>query len=306
MPVASAVRAFGGAVVSAVAVSGLLAGLQLSTSLYTVAVYDRVLPSGNVTALAVLTGLVLALHAAFAVLDAVRARGVCRAGLSVVEDLDRSVPKVLQAHGEARGLMLLDDVERVRRFLTSAAPCALLDVIWLPAFLGAAFLLHPALGLYAVAGTGVLAGLAIAAELRGRAAGLALASARRTRYVLAWDLYTGRHGLAARVRWQDPLLHWQVLSRVYAEATSSAQDRAASAAALGKGLRLALLSAGLGLGALLAVGGALSPGALFASSLVLGRAFSCLDAALLHVRGFADARDSYDRITAVMRAVDAG
>lgn len=264
-----------------------------------VAIYDRVLPSGSAAALAALTGLVGALHAACAVLEAIRARILCRAGLDHVERLDGHVLAALQAQGDDRCFALLDDVERVRRFLTSAGPCAAFDVLWLPAFLVAVFLVHPALGLFACAGTLMLSGLAVSAESRERETRDGILLVRRDRYALARDLRTTPLP-DGHVRCPDPTRRWNALSRSYSEVTFSAQTRALPAVALGKGLRLMLQSAGVGIGALLAIEGLLSPGALFASSLMLGRTFACLDGALAHWRGFAEARESHLRLSAML------
>lgn len=280
----------------ALAISGLLAGLQLATSLYMLAVFDQVLPSGSVATLAVLTGLVVGLHMMFAVLDTARARFVGRAGLAFVERLDDEVLDALQNDSGGGRFALLDDVERLRRFVTSAGPCAAFDALWLPAFLGALVFLHPVLGLFACGGALLLVSLKALVEMREREHGRGLYQTRRTRYVLAWDLYAGRCGAEKRAQWEDAAVHLRELSRSYSELTSAAQDRAVSAMVLGKSLRLVLQSAGLALGALLVIEGGLSPGALVASSLILGRTFACLDGALLHWRGFVVARGSYLRL----------
>jgi ABC-type protease/lipase transport system fused ATPase/permease subunit len=280
----------------ALAISGLLAVLQLATSLYMLAVFDRVLPSGSVATLAVLTGLVVGLHMTFAVLDTVRARILGRAGLAFVERLDDDVLDALQKEISGGRFALLDDVERLRRFVTSAGPCAALDAVWLPGFLGALVLLHPMLGLFACGGALLLVSLKALVEMREREHGRGLYQTRRTRYVLAWDLYAGRSGAERRARWEDAAFHLRELSRSYSAMTSAAQDRAVSAMALGKSLRLFLQSAGLALGALLVIEGGLSPGALVASSLILARTFACLDGALLHWREFVVARGSYLRL----------
>lgn len=283
----------------ALAISGLLAVLQMAMSLYMLAVFDQVLPSGSVATLAVLTGLVAGLHMTFAVLDTIRARILGRAGLAFVERFDDDVLEALQ-NESGGGFALLDDVERLRRFVTSAGPCAALDALWLPAFLGALGFLHPVLGLFACGGALLLVSLKALGDLREREHGRGLYQTRRTRYVMAWDLYAGPSGADRRARWRDAAVHLRELSRSYSAMTSAAQDRAVSAMALGKSLRLVLQSAGLALGALLVIEGALSPGALFASSLILARTFACLDGALLHWRGFVVARGSYLRLAAAV------
>lgn len=284
----------------ALAISGLLAVLQLATSLYMLAVFDQVLPSGSVATLAVLTGLVVGLHMAFAVLDTFRARILGRAGLAFVERLDDEVLDALQNESGGGRFALLDDVERLRRFVTSAGPCAALDALWLPAFLGALMLLHPMLGIFACGGALLLVGIKALGDMREREHGRGLYQTRRTRYVLAWDLYAGPSGAERRAQWEHAAVHLRELSRSYSELTSAAQDRAVSAMMLGKGLRLILQSAGLALGALLVIEGSLSLGALVASSLILARTFACLDGALLHWRGFVIARGSYLRLAAAV------
>ncbi len=278
------------------ALSGLLTLLQLSTSLYMLVVYDRVLPSGSVMALAGLTGLTAALHTAFAGLDAIRARMVCRAGLLFMEDLDRRLLSAIAARAPGFGFHLLDDAERVRGFLTSGGPGAAFDLLWLPAFLAAAFLLHPILGIFASVGVFVLVGATAFAARSARVAGHRLHQVRHTRYVLAWDLHAGRAGTERRDRWQDAARSWDTLSRRYAETTRDTAERAHVIEAFGKGLRLSLQSAGLGLGALLALEDLLTAGGLVASSLVLARTFACLDGALAHWGAFRAAREGCQRL----------
>lgn len=288
-------------VVRVLALSGLLTALQLASSLYMLVVFDHVLPASSVTALAVLTALVCALHVSYAVLDHIRARWVCRAGLGLVERLDGQVLGSLEAGDARHGIALLDDVERVRAFLTGAGPCAVLDLLWLPAFLVVVFVLHPALGFFASAATLLLAGLSFPSVLRD-GAGHELASARTGRYALAKKFRGARGVLAGALLNGGLALRWQALSRAYSETTFSAASRVLSLAALGKGVRLALQSVGVGLCALLVIGGSLGPGALFAASLMLGRTFACLDGALAHGQAFLAARESYRRL---MRAVPA-
>jgi ABC-type protease/lipase transport system fused ATPase/permease subunit len=289
----------------AIAVSGLLAALHLSTSLYILVVYDEVLPAGRVADLATLTGLVVFLHMAFAALDLVRARMVCRAGGRIVAVLDRHVLEALRTEGNERSYALLDDVERIRRFLTSAGPCAVLDLLWAPAFLVAVFLLHPTLGLFACVAMLLLAGLAVAAEACQRGDEGGITRVRHGRYVLARDLLAARRHSGDRVPCSSTSLRWRMLSRSYSEATFSSADRLLCAGALAKGLRLVLQSAGFGLGALLVIEGLIGVGALFVSSLVLARTFACLDGVLQNWRGLVDAYRSYMRIMATSSVASA-
>lgn len=280
--------------------SGLLALLQLATSSYMLVVCDRVLPSGSAAALASLTAFTVALHVAFAGLDVIRARMVCRAGVRFAAHLDGWLLAALQAQGRRFGFSLLDDAERVRLYLTGAGPCAAFDLLWLPAFLAVTFLLHPLLGLFACGGVAVLAGATVLAERRALLARSRLIPARHTRYVLAWDLHAGCAGAQRRARWQDAAVRWDSLSRCYSETTLHAAERAHASRAFGKGVRLVLQSAGFGLGALLALHGLISTGGLIASSLILARTFACLDGALAHWSGVVSAHQSWQRLSCAM------
>lgn len=292
--------------VGMVAISGALASLQLSTSLLLLAVYDYALPTRNATAIAALTGLACALHLLFAVLELLRARLVCRAGLGLVQDLDGLLLDAIKRNDGDRVPALLDDVERVRAFLTGAGPCAALDALWLPAFLAVVFVLHPMLGLFASAATLLLAGLAMSAALREPEICHDLLSARAGRHALVRRLGVPRGSTTGTCTHADLPPRWRQLSRLYAETSFLAASRVLSAAALGKGVRLALQSVGIGLGALLVIDGSLGPGALFASSLMLTRTFGCLDGALAHWRSFRVARASYRRLFRAKQARGSG
>lgn len=283
-------RLDGTLVAQALLLSGALAALQLSAALYTLAVCDLVLPARDIAALVLLTGLVLGQHGLVALVEAMRARVLCRAGLALAAGCDRDALALLAARDMRSGLAPIEDAERIGCFLARGGPPALCDALWLPAFVAAAFVLHPALGAFAAIGSLALFGLAAAAErlTRGGAERLARAQQRRARAV--------RDLCAAGPLQHDRARRWQALTGTYRRLAADAAVRLAVAVALGRGLRGMLQSAGFGLGAWLVIDGALSPGALIASSLILGRAFSALDGALAHWRTLLAVRRSYRRL----------
>lgn len=273
-----------------VMLAGLLNGLQLSVSLLALGIYDHVLPGRDLAALAALTGGALALHAAFAGLDLLRARLVVRSGLSFVQALDRRVLDAVASGAPRKGLAALHDVERVSRFLVSGGPAAFFDALWAPLFLLAIFWLQPVLGGFAAVGVGLVAGLGVVAEARSRFSGRRIARQQSLRFSVVRAAGAGASSsLPAR---------WRAVSCRYHTLRSHSAERAMRFAAVGKGLRLMLQSSGLALGALLVVEGAMSAGALLASSILMGRLFASLDAALAHWRGFVAAYVSYRRLAA--------
>lgn len=280
--------------------SGVLNLLQLSTSAYMLRIYDQVLPSQSLGALGVLTGLVLGLHAGFALLDMIRSRLLFRAGLGFVQTLDIKVVDVVRAVPARRGLEALCDVERIGRFVTNSGPSAFFDMVWAPAFLVAVALLHPVLGLYALAGILLLVTVAVSAELHARDVGRRLARKQHQRAALVRDLGAACAVPDGCVRCLDIAHRWRAASRGYYRLRARAAHRSLRFGALAKGLRLMLQSGGLAVGALLVIEDAMSPGGLIASSIILGRIFACFDAAVAHWRGFAAARESYDRLAALL------
>src|SRR5262249_32624225 len=151
--------------------SGLINVLALTSSIYMLQLYDRVIPSHSVATLVGLTILMLLLFAGYGVLDMVRTRVMTRIGLRIDRKLrDRVFGLVLalplreQRGGD--GLQPVRDLDQVRAFLTSPGPIALFDMPWMPFYLGLVYLLHPWLGLLGTFGALVLVGLTILTELR--------------------------------------------------------------------------------------------------------------------------------------------
>jgi ATP-binding cassette subfamily C protein PrsD len=287
-----------------VGLAGLLNGLQLSVSLLALGIYDHVLPERDLAALAALTGATLVLGALVGGLDLLRARLLFRAGLSLVQMLDRRVPDAVRrgVTGEPQAALheALHDIERVWRFLASGGPAAFFDALWAPVFLVAMFWLHPLLGGYATAGFGLVAALALMAETRPGLTTDQLARQHALRLSMAREaaaVHTGRSP-SLPARWED-------VSRRYHAVRSQGADRAMRFAAAGKGLRLMLQSGGLALGALLVIEGAMSAGSLLASSILMGRMFAALDAALRHWRCLVAARAGYRRLVALQTGAPA-
>jgi ABC-type protease/lipase transport system fused ATPase/permease subunit len=279
------------------ALSGLLTLLQLLATFYVLAVYDQALPSRSLTTLAALTGLMLGLHTLFAVLDVMRSRLMLRASLALVRTLDRRIIATSRGGGIGDAASF-GDVERVGRFLCSAGPAAFFDVLWLPAFIASVSFLHPALGVFAVSGVVLLIGVSFVAEARSREPGKKLGRVRLERYALHRELDATGCLRGDGAAGPDFARRWRRSSRGYFDLLGQSQERAHALSALGKSLRAIMQSAGLGLGALLAIEGAISAGALVASSVLVGRTFACLDAALAHWPNFVAARDSSTRLTA--------
>src|SRR4051812_19860327 len=128
--------------------------LYLASPLYLLQVYDRVVSSGSIPTLVMLTlALALAL-VTMAALDHARARVLIRAGLRLDRLLsERAIAAMVrQTNAQPGGAksQALRDLDTFRQFLTGSSFYALFDAPWAPLYIVVIALLHPLLGVMAV------------------------------------------------------------------------------------------------------------------------------------------------------------
>ena len=276
--------------------------LGLTGSFYTLQVYDRVIPSQSASTLIALTFLAATLYAAYAVLDGLRARILSRAGLLIVATLEREALAAVSALAlsdatRARALEPIGDLDRIRAFLSGPGPSAIMDLPWIPVYLAAIYVLHPVLGMTALAGAlGLLLLTALAeAATKARLQRSAVAAAERTALAEA----IRRNAEASHAMGFAPGLEvrWRELTQVWLKDLTAATDRAQIASAATKLLRFVCQIGIVGLGALLVINGGMSAGAIVAASVIASRALSPVDTALAHWRGFSEFRESCRRLS---------
>lgn len=143
--------------------SGIINLLTLSTSLFTMQVYDRVLSSQSKDTLFFLTLATLLAVSLSAILEGVRqnvSNGVAswlaqRLGPTL---LIRSVEQRLTM--PTARLEALRELSVVKNFIATPTVFNVVDMLWVPLYLAVIFLLHPLFGLIATGGAAMLFGLA--------------------------------------------------------------------------------------------------------------------------------------------------
>ncbi|HEX5775854.1 MAG TPA: type I secretion system permease/ATPase, partial [Caulobacteraceae bacterium] len=148
--------------------SALVNILYLSPTLYMLQIYDRVLPTGGRMTLVFVTLVIFLALAVLAMLDALRARLLVRAGMALDqrfagEVLSRQMTARLGG-GQPRAFQAMRDFDVVRQTLSGPPALALFDAPWTPVYLLFCFVLHPLLGALTLVGGVVLTGLAILNE----------------------------------------------------------------------------------------------------------------------------------------------
>ena len=121
--------------------------LILALPLYTMQVYDRVLGSGHIETLILLTGVAGFALLVFGLLEAVRTSVLARISAGLGERLAGPLVTIAVAAGHGSGSQPLRDLTQIRNTLGGTSIHPLLDALWVPLFAVAIWLLHPALGL---------------------------------------------------------------------------------------------------------------------------------------------------------------
>lgn len=304
-PLNIAVNAARPAIVIAAIFSLFINVLALVSPLYMLQVYDRVLTSRNVSTLLFLTLIVVFLLLVYAALEHCRTQVLLRGGVRFDEVMQQPLfTSVLLARlrrGSGNDAQAVRDTDSVREFLTGPGLIAFCDVPWIPVFVIVSSLLHPLFGLIAVVGGTVIFGLALANEFATRGAlnkasvssmmaqSDVSATLRNSEVMRAMGMWGG-----LQRRWQerrDELINWQ----------ASASSRGGGIMAGIKFSRAVLQTLVLGSGAYLAIQGTISPGAMIAASILVGRALAPIEAAVGQWKSFVNARGAWGRLQALFQ-----
>src|SRR5712672_3018488 len=172
-PVALGLRASARQLVGVAVFSGVVNLLTLSGSLYMLQVYDRVIPSRNVATLLGLSLIVAVAYLLQGYFDALRARMLSRIGSLFDASLQEPIHVALATLPlkGARPVLAqqpLRDLDQVRSFLSGMGPTAFLDMPWMPIFLIALFMFHPAIGIAATLGACAIVSVTLATERHSR------------------------------------------------------------------------------------------------------------------------------------------
>ena len=274
-----------GLLIAVVAFSVFVNLLMLTGPLYMLQVYDRVLGSRSEATLVALSVLVTFLFLAMGVLDHARGRVMARIGARIQDRLDRRVfsaaLKRLTLHpGDAVALAAQRDLEAIQRLWASPVLLAVFDIPWTPFFIAAIFVFHPWLGWLAVAGGAFLVIVTLLNQ-RMTAGPVMRTTATAMRAEMMSDaIKQESEAVQALGMTGSAFDRWQAARAQAMEQAMAAGDLAGTFGSVTKTFRMFLQSAMLGLGAWLVLRGELSPGAMIAGSILMGRALAPIEQAV--------------------------
>jgi len=279
--------------------------LMLVPSIYMLQVYDRVVASGSMSTLAVLTLIMMFLLSSMGGLEWVRSRVLVAASSALELQLKDRVfnstfKQSLYSGNVNAGAQPLSDLTALRQFMTGPGLFAFFDAPWVPIYILVMFMFHPLFGWIAIFGAVVLLLIAYANEKSTKQ------KLKKANEEAAWGInFAGKNlrnaeviesmGMLGSIRqlWSS---HGEDVLKLQAEAS----HWAGILTSFSKAFRQILQSLILGTGAYLAVNGDISPGLMIAGSLLLGRALAPIDQMVGAWGGFVNARTQYDRLNGLL------
>jgi len=280
----------------------LVAMLMLTGPLYMLQLYDRVLVSGSVDTLVLLTVLAGVAFVTYGVLEATRMQAARRFGLWLENDLSDAA---LQAAARsAEPVRPHEDLARVRDGFQTPALFGFLDLPFAILFLAAMAILHPWLGIYGAAAMALLIVVTLYNAWRTARGQKATTAPRQQLAQRAQSFLAGKRMLRAMG------LETGLLSRLARDRSAATElftdtlDETARLSGLARFLRYALQSGVLGLGAYLVLQGQLGPGAMIAGSILLGRCLAPADQAISGMHVLIEARRAWGRVRGILERGD--
>lgn len=280
--------------------------LYLAAPLYMMQVYDRVLSSNSEITLAMLTLIVLIAFSTLAVLDCLRARILARSATR----LDKlaagqafasiMIPAPLNPLNPAPGCQSITDLATLRSFIAGNGMHAIFDFPWTPIYVLIIYRLHPVLGTFALLSAIALVFMALVnemwvREMSQRAHVLGTRAQQMSEQSLRNIEVVHAMGMLA-----DLTRRWSLERLGVVNLQQKASERAAIVSSIIRFLRLAMQSVILGLGAWLVIERATSAGAIFAASILLGRALQPVEQAAGAWKSMVGARDALVRLIPVL------
>ena len=302
-PLAAAVNALRPAFGSTFVASIFINLSMFAIPIYTLQVYDRVLSSRNTGTLFMLTLIAALFIALYGLLEYVRHGVLVRAGVRFNKMLSapllNTAFRARLAGRETQADQAIRDADTLRDGISSGIVVSLFDIPWSVVFIALCYLLHPTLGNVALIGAVLILCCAVISEFVTRSGLEAVTrhSAEKSRFAQS-SLRNAEavHGLgmgeAVRRRWD----HFQ--SNVMA-AQSLSSERSAALLGISKTVRLGVQIALLGAGAWLAIHREISPGAMIAAMIIMGRALAPVEQAVARWKHIAACRSARRRLHAL-------
>ncbi len=281
--------------------------LMLTGPLYMLQVYDRVLSSRSEATLIALSVLVLFLYGMMGLLDYVRGRIMGRVAARFQAALDLRVFDAVLRRAAVQNDELaqtgLRDLESVQRLMSSPVLMAFFDIPWTPFFIVAIMIFHPWMGYLAIVGGAILIVVTLINQIVSKTptqkSNSAVMQAERT----SDQIRSEAEMVQALGMREDAFKRWMVARSQSLSGQINSADLSGTFTTMTKTFRMLLQSAMLGLGAYLVLQGELTPGAMIAGSILMGRALAPVELMIGQWALVQRARKGWDNLAQLLSEV---
>lgn len=281
--------------------TGCINVLMLAMPLYTLQIFENVVPVGSIETLLVLSAIVAAAVVAMALIEIARDRIMLRASVWIDHELGQHIlENGLKSHSAPAELRAeATALARLRAFLTSPAMIPLFDAPFVPLFLLILIALHPMIGLLAAAAAVLLLLTALVHTLT--TARLQVETGKSGERADRWWSTVAANGQVAGALGLGPgaTTQWELFNRAQIAGSYSHGRRSGFVKVVARTVRLCAQAGVYGVGAWLVVAGELTPGALVASAILISRVIGPLEQLVGSIKAIRTAWVAYVRLKAL-------
>ncbi len=278
--------------------------LVLTLPLYMLQLFDRVMGSGSMETLAVLTLAATGALIVYACFEALRTQLLNRLGMRIEVSLGELVLNATMAkirRGDSRSPQAIRDLHEVRQYYSGNGFTTLLDAPFAPFFVIVIFFFHPYLGSIAALGAAILFGLGLLSNFLSREPMMEASEHRERAMRRAETLVRNSDVVRSMGMTPTVLDRWRSENEEHLVPIAKATDRIGYTGAAGKFVRMILQISLLGTGVVLALQDAITPGVMIASSIMMGRALAPVERTVAGWKGLVSAWAARDRLKALLQ-----
>lgn len=294
-------------IVAALGLSLAFVLLFLSYPFFMMLVFRGVIMTNSLETLIYLAMVATLGLVSMAAVDVVRGFLLARLGARIDRRLSGRVMEALIHRGLVLGRnpnsQAVRDLDSARQMLTNSGLASLLDLPWLPLFLGVIFLLHPALGFIALGGALLMIGMTIANKLLTNDALRQSSSASMRSYALSSSSLRNAEVIRAMGLLPGLMEKWRRSRQEMLVHQGRADERSAILQAPMLALQLFIQVVIVGTGAYLVLEGQVGPGVMFGAMILTMRALMPLRSIVTLWPSLVSARLSLGRVSEVLDAI---
>ena len=273
--------------------------LLLVSPLYMLQVYDRVLTSGSLDTLLLVSGLAAGLMVTYVFAESARRHTLALAARWLQRRYGERLFNVNFAEARADGSLQKDlsDLSVVQSFYSNGMILPVFDLPFTPLFILVLYLIHPLLGWLGVGGACLLLLITIVAELSTREPEKKAQAVERSSQDFASGLARQQSAIVSMGMARQAFLGWSTRKTMADQLSLGTAKSSNFYGALTRGIRQTLQMGALGLGGWLVLQHAATPGVIIAGSIVMGRALAPIDQCVGMWRQIIRARKSWASVS---------